>query len=345
MERAALKTGQALTGAVLTPYGPGEGLPLFVQPAEAPLRDDAAAARAWFFAQREAIEALLPEAGALVFRGFPLWTTAAFAAWMEAFEAPGFDYTGGAAPREAIAQRVFETTRVPAEQVLGLHQEMAYLPNYPARIAFWCRIPSAAGGETFLADMRRVTRAIDPAFLAEVKRRGVRYTRNFRDRARSLGHPYLDVYHRTWQDAFATTEPEVALAAARGTGLEAEWLADGSLSTIYRAPGIVRHPLSGEPVWFNQIATQRLGPRTEGEKWPLYAVHYAGGAPLSHHAAFGDGEEFSETWMASLYAALDAARIAFPWSAGDVLLIDNHLTAHGRNAFTGLRDVQVALLK
>jgi hypothetical protein len=334
-----------LEGVALTPYAPGEGLPLFVQPATPALRDEPATARSWFLQNRDAIEARLLQAGALVFRGFPVWTTQEFAAWMDGFEAPGFDYTGGAAPREAIAARVFETTRVPASQVLGIHQEMAYLPNYPARIAFWCRIPSATGGETFLADMRRVTRAIDPAFVAALQARGVLYTRNFRDRARPFGEPYLDVYHRTWQDAFATTDREVAFAAARATGLDAEWLADGSLSTTYRAPGLVAHPATGEVVWFNQIATQKLGPRTEGEKWPLYAVHYAGGRPLSHHATFGDGQDFPDDWMASLYAAIDGARIGFPWSAGDILLIDNHLVAHGRNAFTGVRDVQVALLK
>ena len=36
--------------------------------------------------------------------------------------------------------------------------------------------------------------------------------------------------------------------------------------------------------------------------------------------------------------------MAFPWSHGDVLLIDNYLTAHGRNTYTGRRDIQVALI-
>ena len=31
-------------------------------------------------------------------------------------------------------------------------------------------------------------------------------------------------------------------------------------------------------------------------------------------------------------------------SDGDLLLVDNFVTGHGRNAYTGVRDVQVALL-
>jgi len=39
----------------------------------------------------------------------------------------------------------------------------------------------------------------------------------------------------------------------------------------------------------------------------------------------------------------EARKIAFAWRAGDVMLLDNKLTAHGRHAYTGERDVQVML--
>ena len=41
---------------------------------------------------------------------------------------------------------------------------------------------------------------------------------------------------------------------------------------------------------------------------------------------------------------LNGLIVRFPWSHGDVMLLDNFLTAHGRNSYTGKRDVQVALL-
>lgn len=45
----------------------------------------------------------------------------------------------------------------------------------------------------------------------------------------------------------------------------------------------------------------------------------------------------------ALRDAYQRARTSFPWRPGDILLIDNMLTAHGRAAFTGPRQVLVAM--
>ena len=33
----------------------------------------------------------------------------------------------------------------------------------------------------------------------------------------------------------------------------------------------------------------------------------------------------------------------FPWEAGDLLVLDNHMVAHGRRPFTGPRRILVAM--
>ena len=40
---------------------------------------------------------------------------------------------------------------------------------------------------------------------------------------------------------------------------------------------------------------------------------------------------------------LDECAISFAWQAGDVLMLDNMLTAHARSTFTGKRKVVVAM--
>src|SRR5579871_610750 len=80
---------------VATPFEPGRGLPLFIQPRDTTLRDDPAAARAWFQSNAEVFDAMLAQAGALVFRGFPVRDTAAFGALIDHYESPKFGYTGG----------------------------------------------------------------------------------------------------------------------------------------------------------------------------------------------------------------------------------------------------------
>jgi len=321
------------------------GLPLFLQPLDASLRDKPTAFREWLVQNREPLEELLLEHGALVFRGFAIRETSDFSRLFEHYPDTGFGYRGGAAPRAELAPRVFESTQIPAEDVLLLHQEMSYLPHPPTKVAFFCRSPSVSGGETLIGDMRTVTRALPTSFVEAVAKKGVQYKRNFRDKAISSGNSYLDGMHGTWQRCFETEDPAKAVADCADMGLTAEWLDDGSLSTSYVAPtGIRPHPVSGEPVWFNQIAGATFRRESIGDRYEAYEQYYGSTKPLPHETTYGDGSPIDESDMRALYSTLFAHTLRFPWSAGDVMLVDNWFTAHGRNSFTGLRDVQVSLL-
>jgi hypothetical protein len=346
MDRPGAATGQPFDEAVVsTPYPPGDGFPLFVQPREPELRDSRAAFGAWFRDNRERFDEMLAEAGAIVFRGFPLADTAGFGDLIAHYDSPKFGYAGGSSPRRNLQGRVFESTYTPPDQVIMLHQEMAYLPTYPSRIAFFCRIPSVTGGETFIADMRRVTTTLDPALVAEVEGRGIRYKRNFREAANSTGDGWLDAVHRSWQDAFGTTDKGEAMAACEAIGLAAQWLDDGSLDTVYRAPGMITHPRSGDRLWFNHFATKTICPESIGQaRYDSYEAYYGSDRARPYDTTFGDGTRISGEQMNELYKVLRACRVGFPWSQGDLMLLDNYITAHGRNEYSGMRDVQVALL-
>jgi alpha-ketoglutarate-dependent taurine dioxygenase len=321
------------------------GLPLFLQPLYVNLRDEPTAFREWLVQNREPLEELLLEHGALVFRGFAVRKTSDFSRLFEHYPDTGFGYRGGAAPRNELAPRVFESTRIPAEDVLLLHQEMCYLPHPPTKIAFYCRLPSVSGGETLIGDMRAVTRALPTSLVEAVAEKGVQYKRNLRDQSVSSGNSYLDGMHGSWQSSFETEDPAKALADCADMGLTAAWLDDGSLSTSYVAPtGIRPHPVSGEPVWFNQIAGATFRRESIGDRYAAYEQYYGSTKPLPHETNYGDGSPISESDMRALYSTLFAHTLRFPWSAGDVMLVDNWFTAHGRNSFTGLRDVQVSLL-
>ena len=330
---------------VSTPYAPGGNYPLFVQPKDLALRDDRAAFGAWFRDNKERFDEMLAWAGAIVFRGFPIADTASFGDLIGHYDSPKFGYAGGSSPRRNLQGRVFESTYTPPDQVIMLHQEMAYLPSWPARIAFFCRIPSVTGGETFIADMRRVTAALDPALVAEVEARGVRYKRNFREASLSTGDSWLDAVHRSWQDAFVTTDRGEAMAACQGLGLDARWLDDGSLDTVYRAPGMITHPRAGERLWFNHFATKTICPESIGQqRYDNFEAYYGADKARPYDTTFGDGTRISGAQVDHLYAVLRQCRVGFAWSQGDLMLLDNYITAHGRNEYTGLRDVQVALL-
>jgi hypothetical protein len=58
---------------------------------------------------------------------------------------------------------------------------------------------------------------------------------------------------------------------------------------------------------------------------------------------YGDGAPLEADALAEIRAALDDERITFPWLTGDVLMLDNMLSAHARDPFEGPRKVVVAM--
>jgi alpha-ketoglutarate-dependent taurine dioxygenase len=323
------------------PYGPGQGLPLFLEPTNPRLATDNGYARAWLEASRPAFDELLTDVGAIVLRGFAVHTTQDFGALIESYSSPEFGYTAGATSRARIEGRVFEATRSPAGDKLGMHQEMAYLPDYPKRLAFYCLAAPDVGGETFIADMRRFDRQVSPRLRAELLEKGVTYQRHYRHPDRSTGNADADVYHRTWPEGMNTAEPDEAEAACRAMGLDYEWVSDGFV-VKYHSAGFVEHPATGQRIWFNQIATQSRNRRRNLGQRELMYQRIGMTHPL--RTTYGDGSEFDVEDIEHVNELLDELTVAFPWQHADVMLLDNFYTAHGRNTYQGHRDVQVALL-
>ena len=316
---------------------------MIVRPRDRGLMDDASAVAAWFLEHRERIELALSVHGAILFRDFAINTTADFAAAVEIYPAPPGGYAGGATPRRAISGRIFEATQTAANIRLMQHQEMAYLPRWPRKVAFWCNLAPETGGETIMTSIRDFEPTIHSRLHAAVEERGLLYTRNFRS---SGAFPkVLESFHRTWQDAFYSDDPATAEAALAEMGMESRWEDDGSLTALYRSQGFVDHHVSGRRHWFNQLASQTFTPHSIPDEWPAYAEHYGDGRPQPYDVRFGDGGKIPLDDIVALFPLMDAATVALPWRHGDLLMLDNVLTAHGRNPYSGDRDVQVALLE
>lgn len=336
--------GQALgTDEVHCSLPDRAGLPLRVEPRGARLRADPDHAFAWLVAHLTALETLLARHGAVLMRGFAVPDTAAFGRLTGLHPPHAQGYVAGATPRAVISGHVHESTRMPPAYRIGLHQEMAYLPDWPRLLAFYCHEPPTAGGETPLADMRAVTRRLAGETLDRFSARGVMYRRQF-----CLGrHPSLPpgFYHQTLVGAFMTEDRNRIEKLCADRELACEWLADGSLVTTHVGPATVRHPRTFETLWFNQASTQHLNPTSVG-RLAMAALARTRGArrTLPCEIRFGDGGPMREADLLPVYRALDAEETCFAWQRGDVLWVDNVRVAHGRRPFRGPRDIQVALL-
>jgi len=101
------------------------------------------------------------------------------------------------------------------------------------------------------------------------------------------------------------------------------------------------HPVTGERVFFNQVLLHHPRALPEATRSALLDVYDADELP--RNVCFGDGTPIGDDIIDGLIELYAQHEIAFPWEAGDVLMLDNMLMAHARAPFAGDRRIQVAM--
>ena len=104
---------------------------------------------------------------------------------------------------------------------------------------------------------------------------------------------------------------------------------------------MVRHPVTGQRCWFNQIAF--LNEWTIAPEVREYLVDVYGEDGLPFNTRFGNGDPIGEDVVQLLNTVYEANTAREPWQAGDLMLVDNIRTAHSREAYEGPREVLVAM--
>jgi alpha-ketoglutarate-dependent taurine dioxygenase len=326
-----------------TPYAPRP--PLWIEPADRRLASSLPAALDWMKAHHEDLEAALLTFGAVVIRGFPVGGTDDFAALMGGFTPFAMGYAGGTTDRKAIKGQVMEATRTSEELYILLHQEMSYMAHNPRLVAFYCKTPSPEGGETVICDMRGVLEALPPALARKYDELGVSYNRNLRSEAVEDWRADPKYRHQSWQDRFETQDPEVVSAQLRERDIGFEWRADGSVTLKTRLPGVTTHPATGELLYFNQLHAQHQHRFLIGDvRADLMDAAYGEDIPRPYYVTFGDGTPITDEEYFAVQDLLEGRLTRFSWRPGDVMIVENKLTGHGRKPYRGERDVQVMLL-
>jgi alpha-ketoglutarate-dependent taurine dioxygenase len=280
--------------------------------------------------RRDAVEAALTRYGAVLFRGFALAGAADFQAFMTAVAGNVLPYVERSSPRRQVEDRVYTSTEHPAEEAIFLHNEQSYNAIFPQKIAFFCVKSAAAGGETPIASCRRVFDRIP---------------RSLRDALLTRRYRYVRTYHKnvgvSWETAFQTTHRGEVEAYCRANDIGLEWLDRGRLRTWQVRDVALRHPRSGDATWMNHLTF--FHPSTLRPEVRAFLAQLCGADGLPSQTHYGDGEPFEPDVLATLREAYAAETCAFPWREGDVLLLDNSLTAHGRSPFRGPRVVWTAM--
>ena len=285
----------------------------------------------WAAAHRAALRAALLHHGALLVRGLGLRDAAGVGAVFRAL-APGglLPEQESFAPREDRGGGVYSSTKWPANQQMCLHHEMSYTLAFPGTMMFACLTAPDRGGATVTADSPTVLGALPPLLAQRFEREGWMLTRT-----------YGDEIGADWTEAFGTTDRAAVERYCRGNGIEFAWQPDGGLRTRQRRSAIVRHPVTGQWCWFNQVAF--LNRWTLADEVREYLVEVYGEDGLPFDTRFGGGDPIGKDVVDLLNGINEAHTAREAWQPGDLMLVDNVRTAHGREAYAGEREVLVGM--
>lgn len=281
----------------------------------------------WIAANSADLDRRAAAHGAILFRSFPVRSDLDFDTFIAAFGLPNFTYEDSLsnAVRTNRTERVFTANEAPPDVTIYLHHEMAQTPIYPSKLFFFCEKAAEEGGATPLCRsdilFDRLTQEM-PRFASDSETKGLLYSNTMPDDDNATSGQ-----GRSWRSTFSVSTREEAEAAMRKLGYTWQWLDDGSLRATTPVMQAVRDLGDGRKSFFNQLIAAFKG-------WddPAKAITFGDGSPLDAGAAE--------------HATVIADELSFdvPWQTGDVALVDNFVTMHGRRAFSGTRRVLASLV-
>src|SRR5207302_9034408 len=130
-----------------------------------------------------------------------------------------------------------------------------------------------------IIDCRENYKALDPALVQRFAEKKLLYVRNFIEG--------LDV---SWQQFFQTSKKERVEEYCRNASISFEWKSERHLRTQQVCPAVLKHPLTGEMLFFNQLQLHHiscLDPEVRASMLEMFSqedlprnVYYGDGSPI-----------------------------------------------------------------
>jgi alpha-ketoglutarate-dependent taurine dioxygenase len=282
--------------------------------------------------------------GGLLFRNFPITNEQDFGALIKTLNVgPFMNYIGGDSPRNKICEGIYTSTEAPPYIKIPLHNEFSFVNKYPKHIFFYCHIAPEKNGETIIGDARKIYQKMDPSVREKFKNKGLKYTSRYfykNDFMRFITRNS----HKTWINVFETHNKNEVERLCHENDFLFKWNKNDWLEVSQVRPATIKHPLTQDSIWFNQAHLYDFNPKFLGW-WRYLGVKlvYSRKYTKLHDVSFADESSIPRQDLYHVMDVLDANTIAFPWQKGDVLVLDNILSMHGRATFSGKRRILTAM--
>lgn len=286
-------------------------------------------AEGWVADNLETLRSAVQSHGSLLVRGLDVADAAQAGRLAALIAGPLITERESFAPRTAYAPAVYTSSAWPANQPMCMHHELSYAQELPGTMVFACLRAPASGGETAVADAAAVLADLPAEVVDRFERDGWQLVRNYGE---TIGVP--------WQQAFGTDDPAEVETYCRATDTEFEWT-DAGLRTRQVRTAVAHHPVTGQRLWFNQIAF--LNELTMDPDVREYLTMVLGPDGLPFTTRHGDGEPIPAEVVDVINEVYQRHTAATAWRRGDLMLVDNLRTAHSRQPYEGDREIVVAM--
>ena len=280
----------------------------------------------WISAHRDQLNELLLTYGAVLLRGFDIGGAGSFnRIFSEIFGAP-MEYRNRTSPRKRVHDNVYTSTSHPKDQVIHMHTENSYSLTYNRIISFYCLVPPTVGGETPIADERKLLTHLKEETIQKFREKGGQYLRN------SVPGIGLD-----WRTIYQTEDRTEVNQYLEKNDFEYTWLNDEHLRVRWTLPAVQDHPITGEEMWFNHLY---FGFKAH---YDPAILDYFDEEDLPFATYYGDGSDIEPSVAQEFKDFYQQHSMVFSWEQDDFLLLDNMMFSHGRNPFEGDRTILTAM--
>lgn len=299
--------------------------------------------------------------GAVLFRGFDIAHAIDFENIAQLLDKDLKNDYLGTSPRNIIegTQYVFSASELPPYYPIMQHCEMSFLPTAPRRIMFYCNVAPQIGGETPICDFRQVAKSLNPDIKKELSQRRLKLIRNYCAPGNEKNNSFQ---LKPWVDMFQTRDKSVVEQKCAANQISVEWLKDDALRLVSTHDVFKIHPISKEEVWFNHIQVfhsaaaaieySKIARRQHSfEAWKIniylqlitFIKRYTEN-PMERamHITYADGQEIPIDYVQHIQDIIWDNMYFLKWEKGDVIILDNFSTAHGRMPYKGPREIFVS---